>query len=280
MHLKLVCLALACGCVARGSPAVIGDPRTQPMPGHDMTAMDHDASAMSRSHSLAEIAFLFPDGNDKGWSKLENGVQHNMAPELPPALLPPATRAELQRQLALTMDVIKKYPTVRDAEAAGYRRAGPFIPGLGTHYVGGRNSRTGVLSDDDITHPSTIIYHGNKPDSPIAGFMYMAAAPNGVEPEGFAGPNDHWHFHSGICLVAGPTGSQEALGFDGSITQQQCGERKGRWLANSGYLLHVWTVPSYTDPLGVFAHMNPLLTCGDGTYYTDDRDITNQCRVS
>ena len=59
MHLKLVCLALACGCVARGSPAVIGDPRTQPMPGHDMTAMDHDASAMSRSHSLAEIAFLF-----------------------------------------------------------------------------------------------------------------------------------------------------------------------------------------------------------------------------
>ena len=92
----------------------------------------------------------------------------------------------------------------------------------------------------------------------------MAAAPSGAEPEGFAGPNDHWHFHSGICLVAGPTGSQEALGFDGSITQRQCGERKGRWVANSGYLLHVWTVPSYTDPLGVFAHMNPLLTCGDG----------------
>jgi hypothetical protein len=70
----------------------------------------------------------------------------------------------------------------------------------------------------------------------------------------------------------------ELLGFDGSITQQQCGERKGRWVANSGDLLHVWTVPSYTNPLGVFAHMNPLLTCGDGTYYTDDRDITNQCR--
>lgn len=136
------------------------DPRTQPMTDQGMAGMDHDMSPMGHSHSRAELAFLFPDGNDKGWSKLENGVQHNMAPEI---------------------------PTARDAQAAGYRRAGPFIPGRG--------------------------------------------------------------------------------------------ERKGRWIANSGYLLHVWTVPSYTDPLGVFAHMNPLLTCGDGTYYTDDHDITNQWRV-
>jgi hypothetical protein len=129
MHVRLVCLAVACGCAVHGTPAVIGDPRTQPMPDHDMAAMDHSTNAMSRSHSLAEIAFLFPDGNDKGWSKLENGVQHNMAPEIPPALLPRATRAELQRQLALTMDVIKKYPTARDAEAAGYRRAARSFPG-------------------------------------------------------------------------------------------------------------------------------------------------------
>jgi hypothetical protein len=29
----------------------------------------------------------------------------------------------------------------------------------------------------------------------------------------------------------------------------------------------------------VFAHANPALTCGDGTYYTDDHEITNSCRV-
>src|SRR5690348_3494226 len=121
MHLRLALLALACGCAVHGTPAVIGDPRTQPMPDQEMAGMDHNA--MGGSHSRAELAFLFPDGNDKGWSKLENGVQHNMAPEIPPALLPPTTRVELQRQLALTMDVIKKYPTARDAEAAGYRRA-------------------------------------------------------------------------------------------------------------------------------------------------------------
>ena len=32
-------------------------------------------------------------------------------------------------------------------------------------------------------------------------------------------------------------------------------------------LLHVWTAPAYSDPLGVFAHLNPGVTCSDGTYY-------------
>jgi hypothetical protein len=49
-------------------------------------------------------------------------------------------------------------------------------------------------------------------------------------------------------------------------------------VATTQYLLHVWTVPGYSNPLGVFAHANPALTCGDGTYYTDDHDITNQCK--
>src|SRR5439155_9705170 len=213
---------------------------------------EHDMSAMS--HRDAEIAFLFPDGDDKGWSKIENGMQHNMAPDVPLAKLPPATRVELLRQLALTLDVVKKYPTVKDAEAAGYHRAGPFLPGLGTHYVGGRTNRSGTLTDDEILHPSTIIYDGMRSDSPIAGFMYMsgASAPNAKEPDGFAGPNDHWHYHTGICLVAGPNRTQEALGFDGSITQTGCSERKGNWVAATNYLLHVWTVPGYSDPLGVF----------------------------
>jgi hypothetical protein len=260
--------------------ACVRNPSRAAMSSHDMTSMaGHDMASMG-SHSAAEMAFLFPSGDDKGWSKIENGTQHNMAAEVPLANLPAETREQLLRQLALTLDVIKKYPTVKDAEAAGYRRAGPFIPGLGTHYVGGRNSGSGAMSDDDILHPSTIIYAGNKPTSPIAGFMYMSSVNAGApEPEGFAGPNDHWHYHTGICLVRGPNGAREALGFDGSITQDGCKAKSGNWVASTGYLLHVWTVPGYTNPLGVFAHANPALTCGDGTYYTDDHDITNQCKT-
>ncbi len=283
---RLVLIAIVAAACARQTASSRAAATPSPA-GHDMAAMSHESDAhdmhamgAAGSHSATELAFLFPDGNDRGWSKLENGMQHSAGPDVPLAKLPPATRIELQRQLALTMDVTKKFPTVKDAEAAGYRRAGPYIPGLGTHYVGGRMSRTGALTDDDILHPSTIIYDGTKPDSPIAGFMYIAnVMPGGSEPEGFAGPNDHWHYHTGICLVRGPSGSTEALGFDGSITADSCRAKQGQWVATTQYLLHVWTVPAFTDPLGVFAHMNPALTCGDGTYYTDTHDITNMCRV-
>jgi len=232
------------------------------------------------SHSRAELAFLFPDGNDRGWSTVENGTQHDMAPEVPLVALPAATRAELIRQLALTMEVIKRLPTVKAAESAGYHRAGPFIPGLGTHYVGGRMNRTGTLTDDDILRPSTIVYHGTTPDSPIAGFMYMSIAmgTTGKEPVGFAGPNDHWHYHTGVCIKPGANGAIEALGFDGSITAVTCKEKGGNWVAATQYLLHVWTVPAYTNPLGVFAHANPALTCSDGTFYTDPNDAARPCR--
>ena len=244
---------------------------------------DHSMAGMPgmTSHDGAELAFLFPDGDDKGWSKVENGMQHTMAPDVPLVKIAPAVRTEMLRQLSLTLDVVKKYPTVKDAEAAGYRRAGPFLPGLGTHYVGGKTNQTGTLTDDDILHPATIIYAGNAPDSPIAGFMYISIAmrPGSKEPEGFAGPNDHWHFHTGICLANGSGGVMEALGFDGSITAESCKAKGGNWMAVTQYLLHVWTVPGYTDPLGVFAHTNPVLTCGDGTYYTDAHDITNACKV-
>jgi hypothetical protein len=276
--LTMAIAVVAASCAARTKSAPVGAASSAVQAGHDMAG--HDMSSMT-SRRDAEVAFLFPDGDDKGWSKIENGTQHSMAPDVPLAKLPPATRVELLRQLALTMDVVKKFPTVKDAEAAGYRRAGPFLPGLGTHYVGGRTNRSGTLTDDDILRPSTIIYDGMSPDSPIAGFMYMSGAsgPTAKEPEGFAGPNDHWHYHTGICLVAGLNRTQEALGFDGSITQAGCSEKRGNWVASTQYLLHVWTVPGYTDPLGVFAHTNPALTCGDGTYHTDNHDIKNPCRV-
>jgi hypothetical protein len=255
------------GASAASSPAAANEHA-----GHEMGGMD--------ARKRAEIAFLFPDGNDKGWSKVENGTGHHMAPDVPLALIPAATRAEMLRQLALTLDVVKKFPTVKDAEAAGYRRAGPFIPGLGAHYIGGRSSRTGIMTDADILAPSTIIFDGTAPNSPIAGFMYMtaAASPTAPEPEGFAGPNDKWHYHTGVCTIRGANGATEIFGFDGSITADECRTKRGNFVSATQYMLHVWTVPGYSSPLGVYSHANPALTCPDGTYHTDEKDPTSACR--
>lgn len=247
---------------------------------HDMNSKGAGDSAAASSHSSAEVTFLFPDGDDKGWSKLTNGFQHTMAPVVPLASIPAPIRTQLIRQLALTAELVRKYPTAKDAEAAGYRRVGPFVPGMGTHYMGGKTNTSGTLTDEEILHPSSILYDGTSPDSPIAGFMYHHE-PSGQspkEPEGFAGPNDHWHRHTGVCLTPGSNGATEALGADGNITEADCKAKGGNYLALTPYAVHVWTVPAYTSPLGVFSHLNPALTCPDGSYHRDRRDITNLCR--
>ena len=51
-----------------------------------------------------------------------------------------------------------------------------------------------------------LIFDGLDPDAPLAGFMYIAYG-TGAEPEGFAGPNDHWHYHERVCIVYQPDGT-------------------------------------------------------------------------
>ena len=48
--------------------------------------------------------------------------------------------------------------------------------------------------------------------APIAGFMYYSMSTEA--PEGFAGPNDHWHRHSNVCVkFDGPNGRKVPI-FD------------------------------------------------------------------
>lgn len=271
IRLALLALALAAGC--RSNPH-------DGASGHDMSGMSGGEGA---ARPEAELAFLFPDGDDRGWAKIQNGSGHVMAPPVPLTRLPAETRAELIRQLSLTADVIRKFPTVKDAEAAGYRRAGPFIPGLGTHYVGGgRKIRNGRPTDEEILHPSSLIYDGLSPESPIAGLMYgyeePAARGESKQPEGFAGPNDHWHYHENLCMVPDSNGATNNLGPEAGRSAASCAARGGTLqMSVTPYVLHVWTAPAYTNPLGVFAHVNPAITCPNGTYHGDGKDPTNFC---
>ena len=230
------------------------------------------AAATDPAHGHnAELAFLFPDGNDRGWSQLANGDDHGLhTPDVPIASLTPETRALLEHQLDVTVLVAQTYPTVADSLAAGYHDVGGFSPGLGTHLVGGIPDFDGVLSDDELLHPTSLIYAGSAPDAPIAGFMYTSMLPpTKMEGDaGFAGPNDHWHTHSGVCL-SGAT----ALGSDGSITEPECTAQGGRFFDVDISMTHVWTVPAYTSPLGVFSHDNPAITCNDGTYFRSEADF-------
>jgi hypothetical protein len=203
--------------------------------------------------------------DDRGFTALQNGEQHSHGFTQPISKM---ERALLAHQLELARATALRYPTVADAVAAGLHRAGPFAPGLGAHYVNyanGGGSPDGVMTDDAIGKPLAWIYDGTHPDSHVAGLFYMTGVKN---PEGFAGPNDAWHVHRDICITTAADGGVDApLGADQGATKKQCDAVKGFLLKQTQYLLHVWVVPGYESPEGVFSHLSSTVTCDDGSYH-------------
>ncbi|MFI5048048.1 MAG: hypothetical protein ACHQIG_13360, partial [Acidimicrobiia bacterium] len=175
--------------------------------------------------------------------------------------LDPATRALLAQQLTTARDTALRYPTVADALAAGYHLIGGFGPGAGAHYLGG--SRGTFTGQFDPSSPQSLIYDGTSPTSQVVGLMYTGGA--ATAPEGFAGPNDHWHRHSGVCL----RGADVLFPVDANVTEATCSAAGGRYMATTTWMVHAWVVPSWESPSGVFSHENPNLRCADGTFNTD-----------
>jgi len=183
-------------------------------------------------------------------------------PDLP---LDPATRAQLAGQLTEARAVALRYPTTADALRSGYQLAGGFAPGTGAHYV----SLNGLSGPGpvNVERPEALIYDGTNPTSQIVGLMYYAMTPNA--PDGFAGPNDHWHRHNGVCIRYTRSGIQVPLPADANVTLAQCQAVSGSFLSVTGWMVHASVVPGCESPQGVFSHSNPNLPCADGTFNTD-----------
>jgi hypothetical protein len=228
-------------------------------PGHD----HGDAAAATPAHDHGEMAATpgaGAPGDDLGFGALSNGHQHEHGNDEP---LTPDETATLAAQIAATSELVERFPTIAAAEAAGWRRAGPFSPGLGTHYQGPSDGL-----GPDVGATPYLVFDGLGPDAPLAGFMYLTYG-SSSEPEGFAGRNDHWHYHERVCLVFQPDGSIDTpFGADlEGVTDQMCEAAGGAFIAYTGYMVHVWSVPGYESPDGMFTELNRKVTCPDGTYY-------------
>jgi hypothetical protein len=162
------------------------------------------------------------------------------------------TRLELQKQQAVARQVAEQFPTVADARRAGYIMSTPYVPCIGAHYT---NVRYAVTFD--AAHPSELLYDGINPSAHIIGLSYLVWHPGGA-PEGFAGPNDHWHQHNlngGLCIGRNAV----VIGAE-STSQADCKARGGAKIGLQDiWMLHDWVVPGFECSWGVFASECPEL---------------------
>ena len=77
--------------------------------------------------------------------------------------------------MAITKEVAATYPTVASVEAAGYRRAGPYSPGLGAHYT-----KVGPNELNSDSQGTWIAARVSAADWPIANLDVSSALLDGV----------------------------------------------------------------------------------------------------
>ena len=162
------------------------------------------------------------------------------------------TRRQLEAQQALARDVAAKYPTVADAERAGYKKSTVYVPCIGAHYT-----NTALAGGFSPSAPSELLYDGTSPDARIVGLSYLVWHPGGA-PQGFVGPNDVWHqhtFNGGLCI----NGDGLVIGAE-STSASDCAAHGGAKVPLTDvWMLHDWVVPGWECSWGVFAAECPEL---------------------
>ena len=245
--LLAVVLTACAGAQAKGSipdapPAVAATTSTLeagPLPLAPLTPTDPNRIAPEERAAIAALAAisspLFPT----------NGHGHTHGGPATQATLDAADQPTFDRQWAQAVDAAEQLDTVAKANAAGYVVASTNAAGVGVHFV----KWSLVDKPFDPATPSMLLFDLRRDPPVLVGFSYWVHS-TGV-PSGFAGDNDHWHQHSGLCIVNGWVDRENVAG------PSLCA---GAYLGGSDlWMLHAWVVPGYENRWGEFADTNPLL---------------------
>jgi hypothetical protein len=142
-------------------------------------------------------------------------------------------------------DAIPTHDTEDEAAALGYVRATSPAGGIGTHWV----LWSQIAKPFDPAVPSMLLFDERRDTPVLVGYSYALQSP--TRPEGFAGANDHWHQHRGLCVVDGWVVREQAAGPDAC---------SGTYIAGGDFwMLHAWVVPGWDNRKGDFAPFNPKL---------------------
>jgi hypothetical protein len=160
-----------------------------------------------------------------------------------------ATLEQLNRAVAAT----ERYRDVRAARADGYEAIGPYVTGMGYHYV-----KTRQPGDPfDVEHPPILLYEKDAADVGglrLAGVSYLFNAPPGPDGQPVGSPFPpalaKWHKHANLCVM--PDRSVET-----QLHADECARRGGRFSNETQWMVHAWI---WNDsPAGVFSPFNPSI---------------------
>ena len=149
----------------------------------------------------------------------------------------------------------KQFPTVADAEAAGWRQAAVWSAGQGIHYVDPNR----LLGPFDPNKPNWLMYDGTSPGSKLTGMMFLLDTGTSSPPAGFRGMNDHWHQHGALCTDVAPGAYPFIIGEH--LTAGQCSSIGGiNIVQQTVWMVHVW-LPIYKGwvPTDIFNKAHALI---------------------
>ncbi len=232
------------GSTVAGSTVAGSGPRVGPLTPTDPARLRADESAAIVA--LGRVADrLPPDWFGKDAAANLSHHAHAMAGPATTVPLTSTERTGLDAQWAVAVDASATFDSEEKAAAQGYVRAAVNGPGVGVHWV----KWSLVDTPFDAAHPAMLLFDERREPARLAGFSYWVRS--ATAPEGFAGPNDIWHQHAGLCIVNGWVDREEATG------PKECA---GTYLGGRDlWMMHAWPVPAWKNRWGDFATLNPSL---------------------
>jgi hypothetical protein len=146
-----------------------------------------------------------------------------------------------------------KYLDICKAEADGYRPVGPYVPGMGIHYV--RSDLTERPFDPE--QPPILLYgkdsHRQRGYS-LLGVSYVLNTLGGPDGQPVDSPFPkalaQWHKHQHVCVLPDNDATVD-------LSEEQCKAQKGEFIPETPWMVHAWIWQD--SPAGVFSFTNPTL---------------------
>lgn len=233
----MVVAALLTACSASRATQTIADTPARSGP-VALTPKDRD-----RLDPQDAAAILALGATGVGPPDVHEGHSHTDSPLQMPLLTGDA--AIFEQQWLAARDAIDRHDTIEEATALGYVRATIHVAGIGTHWV----KWSQIAQPFDPAKPSMLLFDERRDPPVLVGYSYALSDPQ--RPEGFAGGNDHWHQHTGLCVDNGWVIREMAAGPEACV---------GTYIAGGDFwMLHAWVVPGWDNRLGRFGPFNSKL---------------------